>query len=172
MELAAFRKGLGETGYVEGRNVTIEYTRAAEGHLDRLPALAADLVSRKVDVIVTKVAIHASLAAKDATSTIPIVFHCLERPGWVGLVPSFARPGGNLTGFAILCGELIPKRLELLLALVPQGRVMALLVDPESPDAEPFARRAGGGTGETGGAHSLKARAIASSTALSGLSAG
>ena len=138
LELAAFRKGLGETGYVEGRNVTIEYTRAAEGHLDRLPALAADLVSRKVDVIVTQGGDPASFAAKDATSTIPIVFHSSSDPVAVGLVQSLARPGGNLTGVAMLWVELTPKLLELLLELVPQGRVMALLVDPDSPDAQPF----------------------------------
>ena len=137
LELAAFRKGLGETGYVEGRNVTIEYTRAAEGHLDRLPALAADLVSRKVDVIVTQGGDPASFAAKDATSTIPIVFHS-ERPGRGRSGPSLARPGGNLTGVAMLWVELTPKLLELLLELVPQGRVMALLVDPNSADAQPF----------------------------------
>ncbi|HUC72294.1 MAG TPA: ABC transporter substrate-binding protein [Stellaceae bacterium] len=138
LELAAFRKGLGETGYVEGRNVTIEYTRAAEGHLDRLPALAADLVSRKVDVIVTQGGDPASFAAKDATSTIPIVFHSSSDPVAVGLVQSLARPGGNLTGVAMLWVELTPKLLELLLALVPQARVMALLVDPDSRDAQPF----------------------------------
>jgi putative ABC transport system substrate-binding protein len=137
-ELAAFRKGLGETGYVEGRNVTIEYTRAAAGHFDRLPALAADLVSRKVDVIVTQGGDPASFAAKAATSTIPIIFHSSSDPVAVGLVQSLARPGGNLTGVAMLWGELTPKLLELLLELVPQGRMMALLVDPDSPDAQRF----------------------------------
>ncbi len=136
LELAAFRKGLAETGYVEGRNVTIECTRAAEGHFDRLPALAADLVSRKVDVIVTQGGDPASLAAKAATSTIPIVFHSSSDPVADGLVQSLARPGGNLTGVAMLWVELTPKLLELLLELVPQGRVMALLADPDSPDAE------------------------------------
>jgi putative tryptophan/tyrosine transport system substrate-binding protein len=137
-ELAAFRKGLGETGYVEGRNVTIEYTRAAEGHLDRLPALAVDLVARKVDVIVTQGGDPASFAAKAAASTIPIVFHTSSDPVAVGLVQSLARPGGNLTGVAMLWVELTPKLLGLLLELVPQGRVMALLVDPDSPDAQRF----------------------------------
>ena len=138
LELAAFRKGLAETGYVEGRNVTIDYTRAAEGHSDRLPALAADLVSRKVDVIVTQGGDPASFAAKAATSTIPIVFHSSSDPVAAGLVSSLARPGGNLTGVAMLWIDLMPKLLELLLELVPQGRVMALLVNPDSPDAEGF----------------------------------
>jgi putative tryptophan/tyrosine transport system substrate-binding protein len=138
LELAAFRKGLAETGYVEGRNVTIEYTRAAEGHSDQLPALAADLVSRKVDVIVTQGGDPASFVAKAATSTIPIVFHSSSDPVTVGLVQSLARPGGNLTGVAMLWVELTPKLLELLLELVPQGRVIALLVDPDNPDAERF----------------------------------
>jgi putative ABC transport system substrate-binding protein len=94
LELAAFRKGLAETGYVEGRNVTIDYTRAAEGHSDRLPALAADLVSRKVDVVVTQGGDPASFAAKAATSTIPIVFHSSSDPvaGRAGLEP---RPAGR-----------------------------------------------------------------------------
>ena len=132
LELAAFRKGLAETGYVEGRNVTIDYTRAAEGHSDRLPALAADLVSRKVDVIVTQGGDPASFAAKAATSTIPIVFHSSSDPVAAGLVSSLARPGGNLTGVAMLWIDLMPKLLELLLELVPQVRVMALLVNPDS----------------------------------------
>ena len=138
LELAAFRKGLAETGYVEGRNVTIDYTRAAEGHSDRLPALAADLVSRKVDVIVTQGGDPASFAAKAATSTIPNVFHSSSDPVSDGMVQSLARPGGNRTGVAMVWVELTPKLLELLLALVPQARVIALLVDPDSRDAQPF----------------------------------
>jgi len=138
LELAAFRNGLGEAGYVEGQNVAIEYTRAAEGHLDRLPALAADLVKRKVDVIVTQGGDPASFAAKNATSTIPIVFHSSSDPVATGLVSSLSRPGGNLTGVAELWVELIPKLLELLLTLVPQARVMALQVNADSPSAEPF----------------------------------
>jgi len=138
LELAAFRNGLGEAGYVEGQNVAIEYTRAAEGHLDRLPALAADLVKRKVDVIVTQDGDPASFAAKNATSTIPIVFHSSSDPVATGLVSSLSRPGGNLTGVAELWVELIPKLLELLLTLVPQARVMALQVNPDSPVAERF----------------------------------
>jgi putative ABC transport system substrate-binding protein len=138
LELAAFRKGLAETGYVEGRNVTIEYTRAAEGHSDRLPTLAADLVSRKVDVIVTQGGDPATFTAKAATSAIPIVFHSSSDPVAAGLVSSLAWPGGNLTGVAMRWIDLMPKLLELLLELVPQGRVMALLVNPDSADAERF----------------------------------
>src|SRR5271170_5797980 len=97
LELAAFRQGLSETGYVEGQNVAIEYWRA-EGHLDRLPALAAELANRKLDVIVTQGGDPSSLAAKNATSTIPIVFHSFSDPVAIGLVASLAWPGGNLTG--------------------------------------------------------------------------
>jgi putative ABC transport system substrate-binding protein len=131
--LAAFRLGLGDTGYVEGQNVTIEY-RSAEDRYDRLPALAADLVGRKIDVIVTQGSV-AAVAAKNATSTIPIVFSVGD-PVAAGLVASLARPGGNLMGFSTLAFELAPKRLELLSELVPQARLITLLVNPNSPNAE------------------------------------
>jgi putative tryptophan/tyrosine transport system substrate-binding protein len=130
---AAFLQGLGETGYVEGQNLAIEY-RWAEGRYDRLPALAADLVGRKVDVIVAGG--PAVLAAKGATSTIPIVFFGGGDPVGDGLVASLARPGGNLTGFSIFVTELMLKRLELLSELVPQAGVIALLVNPNSAVAE------------------------------------
>jgi ABC-type uncharacterized transport system substrate-binding protein len=131
--VAAFRQGLGETGYVEGQSVAIDY-RWAEGRYDRLPALAADLVDRNVDLIVAAAGNEAALAAKGATSAIPIVFTSVGDPVDGGLVASLARPGGNLTGFTILpTTDLTPKRLELLLELVPQARVIAyLVVSPNS----------------------------------------
>jgi putative ABC transport system substrate-binding protein len=132
---AAFREGLSETGHVEGQNVAIEY-RWAEDHYDRLPAFAADLVSRKVDVIVTGGGIHTVRAAKNATSTIPIVFESGGDPVGDGLVASLARPGGNLTGITFLTAQLIPKRLELLRELVPQAGVIALLVNPNNANIE------------------------------------
>ncbi len=134
--LAAFRQGLSATGYAEGQNVAIEY-RWAEGRYDRLPALAADLVARKVDVITTG-AIPATRAAKSATSTIPIVFLTGTDPVGDGLVASLARPGGNLTGLSVLNVELMPKRLELLSELDPQARMIALLVNPNNSNAEPI----------------------------------
>ena len=130
--VAAFRQGLAETGYVEGQNVTIQY-RWAEDHFDRLPALAADLVAQKVDVIASTGDIARAQAAKTATSTIPIVFLIGGDPVGVGMVNSLARPGGNLTGFTLLGGELVPKRLELLSELAPQTKVIALLLHPNSP---------------------------------------
>ena len=133
--VAAFRQGLSETGYVEGQNVTIEY-RWAEGHYDRLPALAADLVGRKVDVIVSTGGTPTALAAKNATSTIPIVFRAGTDPVGDGLVASLARPGGNLTGVSMIIDELTPKRLELLSELVLQAKVIALLVNPKNPATE------------------------------------
>jgi len=137
--VAAFRQGLSETGYVEGQNVTIEY-RWAEGRDNRLPELAADLVDRKVDLIVASGSPIAVLAAKSATSTIPIVFPAISDPVAVGLVASLARPGGNVTGFSPFQYEMMPKRLELLTELVPQARVIALLVTPNEPRTEGLVR--------------------------------
>jgi putative ABC transport system substrate-binding protein len=130
--LAAFREGLGEAGYVEGRNIAIEY-RWAENHFDRLPGLAADLVTRKVAVIVTEGGDPSVRAAKQATSTIPVVFHTNGDPVASCLVASLARPGGNLTGFSI--HGLAAKRVELLSELVPQAKAIAILVNPGDPSA-------------------------------------
>jgi putative ABC transport system substrate-binding protein len=138
--VAAFRLGLSDTGYVEGQNLAIEY-RWAEGHGDRLSALAADLVSHKVDLIVASGGgAPAALAAKRASSTIPIVFTSGGDPVASGLVASLARPGGNLTGVSILAAELTPKRLELLSDLVPRVGVIALLVHPNNPSTESVVR--------------------------------
>src|SRR5438132_6630391 len=130
--LAALREGLGETGFVEGQNVVIEY-RWAERRLDRLPALAAELVARKVDVIVTEGGDSTTFAAKQATSTIPVVFHCTSDPVALGIVASPARPGGNLTGVSLMHSELAPKLLEMLLEVVPEARLIGVLRDPSSP---------------------------------------
>lgn len=129
--LSAFLKGLSETGYVDGQNVTIEY-RWAEGHADRLPGLTADLVHRRVAVIVATTT-QAALAAKATTTTVPIVFETASDPIRLGLVTSLNRPGGNLTGVTQTNVEIAPKRLELLHELVPTAKVMALLVNPANP---------------------------------------
>jgi putative tryptophan/tyrosine transport system substrate-binding protein len=133
--LAAFRQGLSETGYVEGQNLAIEY-RWAEFQYDRLPALAANLVTREVEVIATNGDPRVPMAAKNATSTIPIVFSAISDPVALGLVASLARPGGNLTGVSPMNTELMPKRLELLSELVPQARIIALLANPDNASAE------------------------------------
>src|SRR5215831_18858509 len=132
---AAFRQGLGEAGWVEGRNVALEYCWA-EGNYDLLPALAADLVGRRVDVIATSGGDRSAIAAKTATSKIPIVSVIGGDPVAAGLIASLARPGGNLTGVSFLTAELMPKRLELVSELVPQTRMLTLLVNPENPQTE------------------------------------
>jgi putative tryptophan/tyrosine transport system substrate-binding protein len=133
--VAAFRQGLGEAGYAEGRNVAIEF-RWAEGRHDRLPELAADLVARQVSVIVAPGGAPAALAAKSATTSIPIVFEMGADPIAIGLVASLARPGGNLTGISSLNVEVTPKRLEILHEAIPTGRLVAVLLNPTSPTAE------------------------------------
>jgi putative ABC transport system substrate-binding protein len=131
---AGFRSGLAETGFVEGRNLAIEF-RSAEYHYDRLPGLVADLISRKVAVIAAS-GDNPAVAAKAATSTIPIVFSMGEDPVALGLVASFNRPGGNVTGVAFLSSTVMAKRLEQLHELVPQATVVAALVNPKNPNAE------------------------------------
>lgn len=133
-----FHQGLEQTGYIEGQNLAIEY-RWAEGQYDRLPALAADLVGHNVEVIAT-IGLPAALAAKSATSTIPIVFNVGTDPVAEGLVASLGRPGGNLTGVTVISTELMPKRLELLSELLPRATVFALLVHPKNASAEPQSR--------------------------------
>jgi putative ABC transport system substrate-binding protein len=128
----AFRKGLGENGYVDGQNVIVEY-HWLEGHYDRLSPLMADLVNRRVAVIATPGSVNASLAAKAATSAIPIVFGVAEDPVRLGLVTSIARPGGNATGFNFFNTEVDAKRLGLLHELVPNAKHLAVLVNPSNP---------------------------------------
>ncbi len=129
--LAAFLKGLGEAGYVEGRNVTIEY-RWAEGHIDRLPALAADLVRKQVTVIAAT-STPAALAATATSTTIPVVFETASNPIQLGLVPSLSRPGGNVTGVTQTNVEVEPKLLELIHDLLPAVRTIGLLVNQADP---------------------------------------
>jgi len=133
--LASFREGLKAAGFIEGRDATIEY-RWAEGHIDRLPALAADLVSRRVAVIVASGGDAPGIAAKQATDQIPIIFMSGGEPVKAGLVESLNRPGGNITGVNFIVSELIPKRLELLHELAPKAVVLGALVNPSYPDVE------------------------------------
>jgi putative ABC transport system substrate-binding protein len=139
---AAFRKGLGETGYVEGQNVTVEY-HWLEGYYDRLPALMADLVRRQVAVIATPASMVAARAAKAATATIPIVFGTAEDPVQLGLVANLARPGGNATGINMFTTEVTAKELRLLHDVVPKAVRIAVLVNPaNAATAEPILRDA------------------------------
>jgi putative ABC transport system substrate-binding protein len=133
--LAAFRQGLSKNGFVEGQNVAMEY-RWAEGEYNRLPSLASELVSRKVNVIAASGGDLAARAAKSTTSTIPIVFTSGDDPTVTGLVATLARPGGNLTGVSFFVVELHAKRFELITELVPKARIIALLVNPSSPQTE------------------------------------
>jgi len=144
LQAAAFRQGLEEAGYIEGRNVAIEY-HWAEGHYDRLPAMAADLVQRGVAVLAAT-STPAALAAKASTKTIPIVFTTGSDPVELGLVASWSQPGGNVTGASELSREVAPKRLELAHQLVPAATVVGLLVNPQNPIAETVTRELKGAT--------------------------
>jgi putative ABC transport system substrate-binding protein len=139
--VAAFRQGLNETGFVEGRNLSIAF-RWAEGHYDRLPALAAELVNLQVAVLFAAGGPPSALAAKEATSTIPVVFSAVNDPVRLGLVPSLNRPGGNVTGMALQNSGLVAKSGQLLKEAVPAATVIAFLVNPSSPSAEIYVKEA------------------------------
>jgi putative ABC transport system substrate-binding protein len=138
---AAFKQGLQETGFIEGQNVVIAF-RWAEGAYERLPALAADLVNLKVAVLFSAGGPPAAVAAKAATSTIPIVFSAVNNPDRLGLVASFNRPGGNVTGMSTFIADVGAKSVELLKELVPKAAVMAYLVNPSNPTVEIYTKEA------------------------------
>jgi putative tryptophan/tyrosine transport system substrate-binding protein len=146
--LAVFKQSLAEAGFVEGRNVAIE-TPSADGHYDRLPALAADLVRRQVAVIVAITA-NPALAAKEATATIPIVFNVPEDPVELGLVASLARPGSNATGVSFLFSDLVAKQLGLLRELLPRAARIGLLVNPQNANADILTKNATAAGASTG----------------------
>jgi putative ABC transport system substrate-binding protein len=139
--VAAFRRGLSEAGFVEGQNLSIAF-RWAEGHYDRLPALAAELVNLRVALLFAAGGPPSALAAKEATSTIPVVFSAVSDPVRLGLVPSLNRPGGNVTGMSFLNSELIAKSAQLLKEALPAATVIAFLVNPSGPSAEIYANEA------------------------------
>jgi len=139
--VAAFRQGLGETGFVEGQNLAIAF-RWAEGHYDRLPALAAELVNLRVAVLFAAGGPPSALAAKATTSTIPVVFSAVNDPLRVGLVSSLNRPGGNVTGMSLFTSDMIGKMAQLLKEMVPGAAALAYLVNPSSPSEEIYAREA------------------------------
>jgi putative ABC transport system substrate-binding protein len=147
--VAAFRQGLTETGFVEGQNLTIAF-RWAEGRYDRLPALAAELVSLRVAVLYAAGGPPAALAAKAATSVIPIVFSAASDPVGLGLVASLSRPGGNVTGMSLFASDLWAKNVELLKELVPTASVMAYLVNPSTPNVASYLKGAADAAGALG----------------------
>ena len=148
--MTAFRQGLADLGYTDGRNVTVEFHWAEGEVFERLPALLADLIQRRVAVVAVG-GVTSGLAAKAATTTIPIVFLAADDPVKFGLVASLSRPSGNATGLNLLTSELTTKRLELIRGLVPTASVIAVLVNPRSPESEPQSRdieRAAGAVGQ------------------------
>jgi putative ABC transport system substrate-binding protein len=139
--ITAFKQGLQEQGFIEGQNVVIAF-RWAEGVYERLPALAADLINLKVAVLFAAGGPPAAVAAKAATSTIPIVFSAVNNPDRLGLVASFNRPGGNVTGMSTFTADVGAKSVELLRELVPKTAVMAYLVNPSNPTVEFYTKEA------------------------------
>jgi putative ABC transport system substrate-binding protein len=139
--VAAFREGLGESGFLEGQNLVIAF-RWAEGHYDRLPGLAADLVGLRVAVLFAAGGPPSALAAKAATSTIPVIFSAVTEPVRLGLVPSLNRPGANVTGMSLRTSEMVGKSAQLLKEMVPATAAIAYLVDPSGPSAEIYVKEA------------------------------